>query len=107
MIETFAFTDIVGSTDTKQRLGDDAYLAILDEHHKRIRQFANDSELNTAGDSFLLHFADPVAAITIAVHIQKSLAEHPIDAGGKPLAIRIGMDLDKQAMSRGGAHRLP
>ena len=41
----------------------------------------------------MLHFPDPVEAISIAVKIQKSLAEQPIDAGGKPLAIRIGMDL--------------
>jgi class 3 adenylate cyclase len=29
MIETFAFTDIVGSTDTEQRLGDEAYLRTM------------------------------------------------------------------------------
>src|ERR1035438_6766371 len=90
---TFAFTDIVGSTETKQRLGEDAYLEILNQHHARIREFSSDSELNTAGDSFLLHFHDPWAAVRAAMDIQRSLAEKPILVDSQPLAIRIGMDL--------------
>jgi class 3 adenylate cyclase len=34
---TFLFTDIEGSTQLLQHLGDDAYTSVLDQHHSVIR----------------------------------------------------------------------
>lgn len=54
---TLVFTDMVGSTSLKQRLGDLAAFNLIQEHHALVRelltQFAQAEEISTAGDSFL------------------------------------------------------
>jgi class 3 adenylate cyclase len=54
---TLLFSDVVGSTALKQALGDRAGVALLRQHHERVRQvlrdFAGAEVIKTAGDSFL------------------------------------------------------
>jgi len=50
------FTDMVGSTQLKQELGDAQALRFIQTHHARLRQalaqFPSGTEISTAGDSF-------------------------------------------------------
>ena len=54
------FTDIVGSTGIKQRLGDTQAVMLIQYHHAGLRallrQFPEGEEIETAGDSFFLIF---------------------------------------------------
>ena len=69
MLATVLFTDIVGSTEQAAELGDRAWQALLEEHHRRVRgQLARfrGAEIDTAGDGFLATFDGPARAIRCA-----------------------------------------
>ena len=74
---TLLFTDMVGSTALKQRLGDRASSAFFDQHHQIVRQtlarFASGLEIETAGDSFLITFDTPSDAVKFALLLQSRL----------------------------------
>ena len=60
---TLVFTDIVGSTALKQRLGDREAATLFQDYRALVRsqraQFSDSEEIETAGDSFQLVFATP------------------------------------------------
>jgi len=69
MLMTILFTDIVESTETAARLGDKRWRALLDEHHRVVREQLEryrGHEVETAGDSFLATFDGPARAIECA-----------------------------------------
>ncbi len=55
---TLVFTDIVGSTQLKQALGDREGVALIQHHRALVRdllsQFKEAEEIETAGDSFFI-----------------------------------------------------
>ncbi|HJU82112.1 MAG TPA: adenylate/guanylate cyclase domain-containing protein [Acidimicrobiia bacterium] len=78
VLATVLFTDIVGSTEMASAKGDQAWLGLLDRHHRLIRaQLARwrGREENTAGDGFLATFDGPARAIrcarTIAADVKR------------------------------------
>ena len=90
---TFLFTDIEGSTDLLQRLGDRRYAQVLEEHRRLLREaFAkgNGQEIDTQGDAFLVAFPRARDAVAAAVAAQQSLAKHPWPDGAS-LRVRIGL----------------
>ena len=59
VLATVLFTDIVDSTATLARIGDAAWLALLTEHNRRMRDVLNQfrgREIDTTGDGFLVVF---------------------------------------------------
>ena len=79
VLKTFMFTDIVGSTNLVEALGDEAWEAILRWHNTALREvfMAHDGEeISTTGDGFFVSFDLPDLAVTAAVAIQRRLAEH-------------------------------
>ncbi|MBI3272902.1 MAG: SUMF1/EgtB/PvdO family nonheme iron enzyme [Planctomycetes bacterium] len=90
------FSDVVGSTALKQRLGDQAAVRLLWRHEEVVRgvlQSMPDSvEVKTAGDSFFCCFVRPSDAIRFAVGVQSALRRE--FAGTEPgLVVRIGVHL--------------
>jgi class 3 adenylate cyclase len=50
------FTDIVGSTEKLEAVGDHRWRELLDAHHARVRRLLqryDGTEIDTAGDGFL------------------------------------------------------
>jgi class 3 adenylate cyclase len=77
MLMTILLTDIVESTETATRLGDKRWRALLDDHHRVVRQQLErfrGHEVETAGDSFLATFDGPARAIECAQAIVDSAA---------------------------------
>ena len=77
MLVTILFTDIVESTETAARLGDDGWRELLDEHHRVVREQLEryrGHEIETAGDSFLATFDGPARAIECAQGVMESAA---------------------------------
>ena len=76
---TLVFTDLVGSTALKERLGDRAGVALVQEHHGVVRKllggFPGAQEISTAGDSFLLVFSKPSDGVRFALLLLSALAE--------------------------------
>jgi RimJ/RimL family protein N-acetyltransferase len=89
---TFLFTDIAGSTQLLQQLGD-SYAAVLGEHQAMLRAaFAAHGgvEVNTQGDAFFVAFASAPAAVAAAADATRDLAAHPWPESA-PLRVRMGL----------------
>ncbi|MEY2477202.1 MAG: hypothetical protein QOG87_2517 [Actinomycetota bacterium] len=81
------FTDVVGSTDTAARLGDDHWRDLLEVHDRAMRRHLErhgGTEIDTAGDGFLSTFPTPSQAVQCAARLHRAMAE----AG---LQLRVGI----------------
>ena len=69
ILTTVVFTDIVGSTHTAARLGDERWHALLADHNEAIRRAIEQFqgvEVKTTGDGFLARFDAPARALACA-----------------------------------------
>src|SRR2546430_13766770 len=69
---TFVFTDIEGSTRLLKDLGRDRYGELLSQHHRLLLGAfaeAGGIEIDTKGDSFVLCFPQPGAAVAAAADV--------------------------------------
>ena len=76
VLATVLFTDIVGSTELAERLGDSGWRALLERHHAAVRRELSrfqGRELDTAGDGFFAAFDGPARAVRAAIAIRESL----------------------------------
>ena len=98
---TFVFTDIEGSTAMLQRLGRDAFLAVLEDHNRLIREaFALGVEVRTEGDAFFYAFSSPADAVSAALVAQRALALHSWPQGGN-VKVRMGMHSGEGSLGGG------
>lgn len=91
--KTFMFTDIVGSTNLVEALGDTAWESVLAWHDATMRELftANcGQEVKQVGDGFFVAFDHPGEAVECAIGIQKRLAQHRTESGFAP-QVRIGL----------------
>jgi len=91
--KTFMFTDIVGSTNLAELLGEDGWDSLLSWHDETLRgTFAahHGEEVVATGDGFFVGFESPDDALACAVAIQKTLARHRKEHGFAP-QVRIGV----------------
>jgi class 3 adenylate cyclase len=75
---TVMFTDVVGSTTAAAELGDDRWRDVLETHDRLLRAEAarhQGTEIDTAGDGFLLTFETPSAAVRCAQRVHRVLDE--------------------------------
>jgi len=84
---TILFTDIVGSTALKQRLGDRAGAESMQKYREIVRSslagFAGSEEIETAGDSFLIIFRKPSEAVRFAIFLQARLRQLRDETGAE------------------------
>ena len=77
-VATVFFTDIVGSTETAQRLGDRRWRDVLSQHHAFVRNELiryQGEEIATAGDGFLAVFQSPALALLCAAAIRDAVRD--------------------------------
>jgi class 3 adenylate cyclase len=89
---TILFTDVEGSSQLVQSLGDDQARAVLRRHDEAVRsaiQAHEGIEVERAGDSFMAAFRLPRHAIACAIEIQRSFHDANED---DRVRVRIGMD---------------
>jgi len=92
-IRTVLFTDIVGSTQLTQRLGDDAAMVLVRVHDTIVRDALGDfagREVKHTGDGIMACFVSAVAAARCATRIQHALSQHARANRDVPLRVRIG-----------------
>ncbi|HUP00559.1 MAG TPA: adenylate/guanylate cyclase domain-containing protein, partial [Gemmatimonadota bacterium] len=88
-LATILFTDIVGSTERATDIGNRRWRELLERHHSVVRELLHRHdgvEINTAGDSFVARFDDPVRAIAAAWAIREAV-------GGIGLELRAGIHM--------------
>jgi pimeloyl-ACP methyl ester carboxylesterase len=87
VLATVLFTDIVGSTQRAEAVGDREWAMQLERHHKAVRRelarFSGE-EVDTAGDGFLALFDGPARAIRCALAIRETVA-------AQGLSVRAGI----------------
>src|SRR2546421_7810682 len=114
---TFLFTDIEGSTQLLQELGD-AYADALAEHRRALRQVFerhDGIEVDTQGDAFFVVFSRAKDALAAAAEAQQALDGGPVCVRmglhtGEPQLTDegyVGMDVHRAARISAAGHRGP
>jgi len=91
---TILFTDIVGSTDMTQRLGDQIALDMLRVHDDIVRtalHATNGREVKHTGDGIMAVFCSAAAAVRCGMNVQQNICQHRGGNPDDPLQVRIGM----------------
>src|SRR3990170_1388727 len=91
---TIMFSDIEGSTEMAERLGDRRFIELLREHNTIVRKQVHAHggfEVKSEGDGFMLAFQSARRALQCAIDIQRAFAErnaslpaHPVAKGDSP-----------------------
>jgi class 3 adenylate cyclase len=90
--KTFMFTDIVGSTNLAEALGDQAWEGELRRHDDLLRRLVASGGgeiVNTTGDGFFVAFDSARQGIACAVAIQQALRDQRATTFAPP--VRIGL----------------
>jgi class 3 adenylate cyclase len=91
--KTFMFTDIVGSTNLAEFLGDESWERLLRWHDDTLRALVAKSGgqvVNSTGDGFFVAFSSARQGVDCAVAIQRALADHR-RTSGFAISVRIGL----------------
>jgi class 3 adenylate cyclase len=91
--KTFMFTDIVGSTNLAEALGNEPWERLLRWHDEVLRDLirkGGGEVVNSTGDGFFAAFDGARQGIDCAMSIQRALAEHR-RSSGFALSVRIGL----------------
>lgn len=100
---TFLFTDVEGSTQQMQRLGE-SYASVLATERKLLRSAFrkfHGHEVDTQGDSFFVAFARAADAIAASVAAQRALFEHAWPAG-ESVRVRMGLHTGTPQLTTAG-----
>lgn len=99
---TFLITDIEGSTNILQRLGDGLFASTVERHNEILRRaFSHKGVVvHVTGDSFIAVFTDPLDALEAAVGAQRALLTEEWPDGG---VIKVRMGLHTGVGMLGGA----
>jgi class 3 adenylate cyclase len=101
---TLLFTDLVGSTELIDRLGDEAGNRLLRDHFAILREAAGEHggrEVKSLGDGLMLAFASALGAVACAVRMQRRIAGRPEEAPGEAVALRIGLNAGEAISAEG------
>jgi DNA-binding SARP family transcriptional activator len=93
-VVTFLFTDLVGSTELLDRLGDDDAEALRRTYFSLLRRAVSDAggeEVKNLGDGLMVVFTSAIDAVRCAIAIQESIAEHNRATPPASLAVRVGL----------------
>jgi len=87
------FTDLSGSTETNERLGDAAWSALVADHRRTVRELMAEhrgKEVSTQGDGFFVRFYESAPALACATALQLRCKEER-DRGSDLPPVRIGI----------------
>jgi class 3 adenylate cyclase len=104
------FTDLVGSTSLKAKVGLDGYKALFDRHETLFGQalaaLGADRELYDNGDGYLAVFKSPRRAVRVALLFQYLMRREP---WAEPFAFRVGLhqgEVDQGLSRTSGVQKL-
>lgn len=92
-VRSVMFTDIVGSTEMAQRLGDDIAFELVETHDAIVRAAVGEHGgrvIKHTGDGIMAVFVSPVMAVKAACRIQTAVEAIRPDAGRPDFKVRIG-----------------
>jgi class 3 adenylate cyclase len=92
---TLLFTDVVGSTELLDRLGDEEAERLRREHFAILRRAAAEhggQEVKSLGDGLMLAFSSAASAVACAASMQQRIAAGEGERGGESLGLRVGLN---------------
>jgi adenylate cyclase len=92
------FSDIEDSTPLNEKLGDRAWVKLLDRHDKVIRKYVKDRGghvIKSQGDGFMIAFADAEQAVLCCLDVQRALGDGTKAIRRNSVRVRIGIHLGK------------
>ena len=92
---TMLFTDLVGSTELMDRLGDEAGDRVLRQHFAILREVASEhdgQEVKSLGDGLMLAFTSALSATACSVRMQRRISTSWAEHGGEVDGLRIGLN---------------
>lgn len=104
------FTDLVASTEMRERLGDDAAEVVRRQHDQLIAEVAEGHGghvVKHLGDGFLVTFRSAARAVAAAVEMQQGLELQARRDPNEPLAIRIGISAGDVTLEDGDVFGTP
>jgi adenylate cyclase len=90
---TIVFSDIEGSTALNERIGDRAWVRLIDRHDKMVGRHVKRHSgyvVKSQGDGFMIAFAQPDQAVGCSLDVQRELAKRP-----NGIRVRIGIHSGK------------
>ena len=96
MTVTIMFTDIVGSTELQERLGDREARDLMRKHDDVIRSQTRDHsgiEVKATGDGFMLTFPSASRAVSAAIAMQRDLNTAEFLRPDGAIAIKLGLSV--------------
>ena len=91
---TIVFSDIESSTEQATRVGDTAWIALLNTHNSIIRQCLKrwgGTEVKNQGDGFMLTFPSARRALCCMAEVQQDLTAHSEKHPDQAIRIRVGV----------------
>lgn len=92
---TILFSDIEDSTALNERLGDRAFVALLDAHDELVHRLVDREHghvVKSQGDGFMIAFGEPDAAIRVATGMQRAITGTRKRALRRtPIKVRVGI----------------
>jgi adenylate cyclase len=92
------FSDIEESTALNERMGDRAWVRLLERHDKLVRKLVDDHSghvVKSQGDGFMVAFAHPEQAVGCSVAVQRALASQARRMSPNTIRVRIGIHMGK------------
>jgi adenylate cyclase len=87
------FSDIEDSTALNERIGDRAWVRLIDKHAKMVRRSVQNHRghvVKSQGDGFMIAFAEPEQAVLCSTDVQRALRKRP-----NGIRVRIGIHAGK------------
>jgi class 3 adenylate cyclase len=101
---TVLFTDLVGSTELTQRLGDAGAMAVLRRHDEAVREALREfggREIKHTGDGIMASFTSASRAVACALGIQDRFAELGTSEVEGVVQVRIGISAGEPVTENG------
>jgi class 3 adenylate cyclase len=101
---TIFFTDIVGSTELTQRLGDAGAMKVLRRHDDAVRDALREwrgREIKHTGDGIMASFTSASRAVGCALAIQERFAEPAATDADSSIQMRIGISAGEPVTEKG------
>jgi class 3 adenylate cyclase len=92
---TLLFTDLVGSTELMDRLGDNVGERLRREHFAILREAAGEHggrEVKSLGDGLMVAFPSALGAVACAVTMQQRIAAYKDEHADQAMGLRIGLN---------------
>ena len=88
------FSDIEGSTEHNEALGDRGWVKVLERHNKLIYKLVDDHGghvVKSQGDGFMIAFGDPGQAVRCSIEVQRALHDRTDRWGA--IRVRFGIHM--------------